>query len=69
MGTYGTTHIIKGEKKIDLTDSHDGYFSFMGRTNILSIKHISDKTLNRLFKSYNAKVDEDNLKHVTYQTI
>lgn len=65
MGTYGTTHITKGKKKIDFTDSHDGYFSFMGRTNLLSIKHISDKTLDRLFKAYTAEVEDGDEVEIT----
>lgn len=53
MGTYGTTFIIKEDKKIDFTDSYDGYFSCMGLNNLLSIKFMPDDVLNKLVDRFN----------------
>lgn len=55
MGTYGVTHIKKNDKIIPFSDSYDGYWSGMGLSNLIGLKHIPLSILAQLFDSFTAR--------------
>lgn len=59
MGTYGTTAIKGNDKTVFITDSHDSYFSGMGRNNFVSAA-ISPPTniLKQLLANFNNESKE-----------
>lgn len=54
MGTSAMTHVVHNGKKIALYDSHDGYFSWMGKQNLFGVKYSTDEQLIELVKAYDA---------------
>jgi hypothetical protein len=70
MGTYGVTHVKKDNKIVPFTDSHDGYFSGMGYSNLLCIKYLSTPIISKIFDKFNIteKIDEETTKDDKYRS-
>lgn len=59
MGTYGTTHVKSNNKVIDLTDSHDGYWSGMGAANLNNIRNLTDSQFKRWFDGFTEIINDE----------